>query len=306
MLFFLERSYNSDMIIWCEEYGMKFSLKDLKTLLMVCCSSFLYAIAMKAFVETGSLFPGGFAGLSRLIVSVGDSFLNVTIPFGVIYFTLNLIPTFLVFKTVGKRFTLFSVIQFSLTSFLVSILPTFPVTDDLLLISIFGGIIAGTAISIALVANASSGGTDFIAIYLSKRLNKPSWSYIMFYNVTLLAIVGLLFSWELSMYSIIYQFCSNQIVQTLHTRFKLSTLVIITDKPDEVSIAMFKACRHGITKLDAEGMYSHSNKSMLYMIANEFQVDTLVRSIKETDPCAFITITKTEKIVGNYYQLPYE
>ena len=80
--------------------------KDCRTLIAVIISAFVYAIAMKAFVETGNLFPGGFAGLSRMFSMSLSKFGGITIPFSVFYFLLNIPPTLLVYKYVGHRFTM--------------------------------------------------------------------------------------------------------------------------------------------------------------------------------------------------------
>lgn len=285
---------------------MKFEKKDIKTLIMVIISAFCYAIAMKAFVESGNLYPGGFAGLSRLISALLGKYLNIQISFSTLYMALNILPTILVFKFVGKKFTIFSVLQYTLTSIFTSFLPVFPLTNDLLLIAVFGGIIGGSAISIALRADASSGGTDFLAIFFANKYNIPTWNYVMGANAVMLVSVGILFSWEQALYSIIYQFCSTQVVSNTHMRYKLRSLFIVTKYPEEVSEAVLHTCRHGITRLNGQGVYSHSDVAVLYMTANAYQIDSIISSIKKVDSKAFITINKTERIVGNYYQQPLE
>lgn len=285
---------------------MKLTKKDVKAITMVVISALFYSFAMKAFVNAGNLFPAGFAGISTLISRCLAEYANINVPFGVLYFLLNLGPTLLVYHYVGHRFTIYSVLQYSLTSLFTEILPAFPLTDDLLLIAVFGGIVGGFAVSVALMADASTGGMDFLAIFFSNRFNKETWSYVMMVNACILVIAGLLFSWEQSLYSIIYQFCSNQTVKTLHKRYKLKTLFIVTNHPDEVSDAVFKTCRHGITKINAEGMYSKEDKSLLYMTCNDYQVRDIIKSIQSADPKVFVTIMKSDQIVGNYYQVPFD
>lgn len=280
--------------------------KDCRTLMAVIVSAFVYAVAMKAFVETGNLFPGGFAGLSRLFSQSLSRFGNIEIPFSVFYFVLNIPPTLLVFKYVGKRFTIFSVLQYTLTSLFTELLPTFPITDDMLLIAVFGGIVGGLGIAIALRSDASSGGTDFIAIYASSKYNAPTWSYVMYFNAAMLILAGILFGWERALYSIIYQFCSTQVVSTMHMRFKLNSLFIITEKPEEVCDAVFHYCRHGITKLWGEGGFSHTPRCLLFMTVNAYQVHGLIETIRKVDSKVFINVSKTDKIIGNYYQKPLD
>ena len=285
---------------------MKINSKDIRTLLMVVASSLIFSFGFKTFVEAGHLFPGGFSGLATIIIRSLETFAGISIPFGLVYLALNIGPTILVYKHVGKRFAIFSIIQYTLTSFFTTILPSFPITDDLLLIAVFGGIISGFGILLALSVNASSGGTDFIAIFASIKLNKPAWSYVLYFNAIILILAGFLFSWEISLYSIIFQFCSTQIISTMHKRYKLNTLFIITCKSEEVCCEIFKHCRHGITKIDAQGAYSHTDRNLLYMTVNAFQVDEVISSISKIDPKVFISVTKTDRIVGNYYQPPLD
>lgn len=280
--------------------------EDFKALIFVILSSLVYSVSIKVFVESGGLFPGGFAGCATLISRLLDRYAGLAVPFGVIYLLLNLGPTILVFRHVGKRFTVFSILQYTLTSIFTAVLPSYPITDDIFLIAVFGGILSGFGISLALTVNASSGGTDFIAIYAASRFKKPTWSYVMAFNVLLLLVAGLLFGWRASLYSIVFQFCSTQVVSAMHKRFKLNTLFIVTQLPDQVSAAIFQTCRHGITRLSGEGGYSHKETNLLYMTVNAFQVQEIIQAVMKADPHAFINVSKTEQIVGNYYQEPLD
>lgn len=279
---------------------------DVSKVIAVIVSAFVYSIAIKVFVNAGDLFPAGFSGIAQLLVRIFSTYLHIEIPFSLIYLLLNIGPTILVFRHVGKRFTILSMLQYISVSFFVAVLPQWPITDDLLLIAVFGGIVAGIGNSIALTNDASTGGTDFLAIYASTKYNLPTWNYVMMANACVLTIAGLLFGWEKAMYSIIYQFCNTSMVSKIHMRYQLRTLFIVTENPEEVCDAIFHACRHGITKFWCEGGYSHSPKSCLYLTCNAFQVSEIVHHIKKVDPYSFINVMKTEKVIGNYYQQPLQ
>lgn len=280
--------------------------RDLTRVCAVFLSAFVYSIAIKVFVNAGDLFPAGFSGVAQLLTRIFSTYFDIEVPFSLLYLLLNIGPTILVFKYVGRKFTILSILQYVSVSFFVAVLPQFPITDDILLIAVFGGIVAGIGNSIALTNDASTGGTDFLAIYASTKYNLPTWNYVMMGNACVLMIAGVLFGWERAMYSIIYQFCNTTMVSKIHMRYQLRTLFIVTENPDEVCNAIFRAARHGVTKFWCEGGYSHTPKSFLYLTCNAFQVNTIVHHIKETDPHAFINIMKTEKVVGNYYQQPLQ
>ncbi len=110
----------------------------------------LMAFNLKSFVRTGGLFPGGFSGLAILLQQIADVFFHVKIPYSALYLPLNLIPAFIGFKYIGKRFTLYSFYVVFLSGILTDLFPDITITYDTLLIAIFGGLINGTAISLCL------------------------------------------------------------------------------------------------------------------------------------------------------------
>ena len=138
--------------------------------------------------------------------------MNLQVPYSAVNFALNAIPAYIGYKTVGKKFTLYSCVMIILTGVFVEILPVTNITEDILLITIFGGILQGVALGIALRGNASSGGTDFIAMWISQRTNQPAWNYILAMNAVMLVAAGYLFGWNAALYSIIFQFCSTQVI----------------------------------------------------------------------------------------------
>lgn len=280
--------------------------KNLKTTLVIIVSALISAITINVFVYSGGFFPGGFSGISVLLNRSINQYMNIDIPYGFIYVLLNIFPTILVYKYVGKRFTVFSILQYGLVSLFTLIIPQYKLEYDIILITIFGGIFSGISVVLSLMQNASGGGTDFIAIYASNRYRKPIFNYILYANMIILSIAGLLFGWEKALYSIIYQFVTTQVIESRYQRYKYSSLHMITDFPEEVSQSIFKSTRHGITKLKAEGMYSKREKTMLYMVVNAFEVNDVVLAAKEADPKIFITVSKADKIIGNYYLKPME
>lgn len=273
---------------------------------MIVISALISALSLKVFISAGGLFPGGFSGLAVLLSRLILREYGIDIPFGVLYVSFNIIPTILVYKFVGKWFTRYSVLQFALVSILVAVIPEMEITYDIVLIAIFGGILSGISASLALAANASGGGTDFIAIYISNKTNAPAWQYILYGNSLLLVVAGLLFGWEKALYSIIFQYVSTQVVNSMHQRYKLMSLRLFTEVPDAMIEAILKTTRHGITKLWGEGGYSKRPKCMLYMVVNAFEVEDIVAIAQTVDPKVFIDISKTERVLGNYYRKPLE
>lgn len=285
---------------------VKFTKNDLVTAFWIFASALVYTFTLNVFIYSGKFFPGGFSGISLLTVRIAETFFHVSIPYGLLYAAMNVVPTILVYRYVGKKFTYFSILQVGLVSLFSFIIPKITVNYDTILIAIFGGLLGGLSTAMALARNASAGGTDFIAIYAARKLNRPVWNYVWYANIAVLTLAGLLFGFETALYSIIYQFVATQVIDQRHTRFKTMSLYMITEKPEEVCANIFKGTRHGITKLWGEGAYSHTPRCLLYMVVNAFQVDEVVDAAREADPKIFISVSRTERIIGNYYQKPLE
>ena len=212
---------------------LKPSVRDLITVGCVIIGSLLCAININTFINAGGLFPGGFTGLTVFIQRCAEKYMNLQVPYSAVNFALNAIPAYIGYKTVGKKFTLYSV-MIVLTGVFAEILPVTNITEDILLITIFGGILQGVALGIALRGNASSGGTDFIAMWISQRTNQPAWNYILGYECR--NACGCRISVRMECCAVFHNLSVllHTGYQFVHTRYKRMTLFIVTSNPDIV------------------------------------------------------------------------
>ena len=286
---------------------MKTEVKEsIKKILVICFASFLMALNIKSFVRTGGLYPGGATGLALLIQRAADMFLHITIPYTIVNILLNAIPVYIGFRFIGKKFTMYSCLMIVLTIVLTDIIPGYAITYDTLLISIFGGLINGFVIGLCLHMNATTGGTDFIAIYLSEKKEIDSWNVVLGINVVILAAAGVLFGWDKALYSIIFQYTSTQVVHILYRKYQHETLFIVTNKATEVYEVISKMSNHGATIMEGEGSYEHQERKIVYSVVSSAQSKSIIREVKKADPHAFVNAIKTEQIAGRFYQKPNE
>ena len=233
-------------------------------IIIVIIASLLYAWNLCCFAKSADLLPGGISGVSLLLQHIIKSIFHVTVPYSVFNILLNLFPVYIGFRYIGKKFTLYSILTILLSSIFVDILPDYIFTTDVLLISIFGGLINGFAIALCLNVGTTTGGTDFISIYMSQQKGMDAWNYILFGNVIILLIAGAMFGWSIALYSIIYQFCSTQIIQMLYKRYQKETLFIISDKADEIYRLIKDTTNHDATLFHGIGCYEAKEKEMIY------------------------------------------
>lgn len=283
---------------------MSFGKDDIRRILLCIISGVIISLNLQLLVRSGGLYPGGLAGLTILIQDIFEKFKGIRIPYGRLYLLLNLPPVWLGFRKIGKKFTLYTLITIGTVTLLTEIIPNYTITADPLLISVFGGIINGTSIAVALAGGATTGGTDFISIFVTENTPVDGFSVILGFNAVMLSIAGLLFGWDRALYSIIFQFASTQIVRLLNNRYKKDTVFVVTDHPDEIVGCLNRCVRHGITEMKVLGAYQGKQRTMIYTVISSPELKKVLRALRETDPHAFVNVIRTERVTGRFYIKP--
>jgi len=279
-------------------------------LFLVITAGVLMAFNLKTFVHAGGLLPGGFTGLTLLLQEICLRYGNFHLPFSLTYYIFNAVPAAVCFKFIGKKFTLYSVLAIFITGFLADWMPSMFIDliqlHDTLLSAIFGGALNGLAIALCLYADATSGGTDFIAIFISERYHKDAWNYIFAGNCVILAVAGALFDLDKALYSIIFQFTTTAALGALYRNYQQMTLLIITNKPDLIYPAIREKTNHSSTCFEGFGSYEKKSRTLLYSVVTASQVKILIPIIRQIDDKAFINVLKTDQLKGQFYQRPFD
>ena len=283
----------------------KIKKRDLISFACVFCSSLIMAATTKTFVRPAHLLSGGFMGIALLVDMIADLF-GKSIPTAFTLVVLNVPVALICAKKISKRFVFFSLLQVFLTSFLLQIIPNYPLFDEQVLNVVFGGYIWRMSIVLALKAGASSGGTDFIALYFANKNGREIWMQVFAFNAMILCVFGVIFGFDKAGYSILFQFISTKTISTFHTRYKRVMLHIYTVKKDEVVDTYLEKFHHGITALDGYGGYSHHPVSYLTAIVSSYEVGDVLETLKETDPKIIVSVTKVENFIGRFYNKPLD
>ncbi len=157
-------------------------MRRIITIAAVTASALMQAFVIQVFIRPAGLLSGGFTGIAILIDDIaslyGGSF---SVSLGML--VLNIPVALLCSRSISKRFTFYSLMQVFLASFFLKVCKFQPLFDDAMLNVIFGGFLYGIGTAIALKGNASTGGTDFIALYVSNKTGKSIWEQVFAGNV---------------------------------------------------------------------------------------------------------------------------
>ncbi len=279
--------------------------RNVITTVAVVAAAFLQTFVIQTFIRPSGLLSGGFTGIAILIDRITSLFgSNFSTSLGMIL--LNLPVAWACSKSISKRFTFFSLLQVFLASGLLNILDFKPIFEDIILNVLYGGVLYGFAIVMALRGNASSGGTDFIALYVSNKTGKSIWTQVFMGNVILLSVFGAIFGWDYAGYSILFQFVTTMVISTFHHRYERVTLQITTTKGPEMAKEYVKVFHHGISCVEAVGGYSGRDMYLLHTVVSSYEVPDMVTLFLEVDENVIVNMLKTQQFYGRFYRAPME
>lgn len=276
------------------------------SVIMVILSSFLQASIILTFLSPSNLISGGFTGFAMLISKVLDLFFSINFPISLGILLLNIPACLLCYKGISKRFTLLSCLQFGLVSFFLQVLHAHPLSHDLVLNVFFGGFLYGVSIVLALKANASTGGTDFIALYVSNKIHKSTWGYVFLFNTSMYIIFGFLFGWRQAGYTILFQFISTKTIESFYNRYAQVTIEITTKYPTIITKTFTQHFRHGMSVIQAYGAYSGHPVYICKTVVSSYEEPEIVQCIRAVQPNVIINSYKTNHFYGRFYQKPME
>lgn len=283
-------------------------LKELKELswvnfLALFIAGIINSVGVTMFLQPVSLYDSGISGTSMFLDQITPEFLTLSL-----FLVLLNVPIFIFgFKKQGACFTvysLFTVIIYSLSAWLITdVLPidvstSSPVAgNDLLLCAMFGGILSGIGSGLAVRFGGAMDGIEVLAVIFSKKLGITVGTFVMSYNLILYIICGIVVqSWTLPLYSIITYLCGLKTVDFIvYGIDKNKAAMIVTTKDQEVAAELSKTFR-GLTIIPAKGYYSKTDRKIIYIVVNRFQVIKMKNIVHTIDDKAFITISDVTDI----------
>lgn len=328
-----------------ERPRLKVALEWLGLFCLVALSAFTYALAFRLFISpsletlamrsgTQIIFVGGgVSGLSQNFVKLiydvfGLQIIARNVLQSILYFLLN-IPVFILgWLKIGKRFTIFSIINVALASLFISIIPhsweQMVLYDSQLTRTLYAGILAGFSAAIAFKGNVSSGGMDIISYYFANRKSEGVGKYNVTFNLVVVSfyfVLNLLHpSTNLDVsadpsitnvniaitsfiMSVTYLVMNSFVIDLINVRNKKAQVQVITSN-DELAKILISNFPHGATTVKGVGVYSNNEKTIIYMTVSSTEVTDLVHLIHQVDAHAFINVTDLRQVFGKFYITP--
>lgn len=277
-----------------------FSAEWFQTYAILVIGTLFLATGYTFFMTPYKIVPGGIYGISTIL------HYQFGFPIGMAALCFNLPLSIWGVKVLGKQFGVKTFVCFILVAVYADGLPLifgpdpFNLHDEVLLASIFGGVVMGLGAGLILRTRASSGGTDVLATILNKITRKPIGMMQMSVD-SVIVICGLIVfqDWKVPFYSWLSIFLMGKVIDMVVQGYSNDkTFFIVSDKTEDIRHYILEELKRGGSIMPVKGLYNHSEKEMIMTVVNRKEVVTLQRAIYKIDPNAFTTILDAKEILG--------
>ena len=269
---------------------------------------FIAAAAMNLFIVPLNLYSGGVMGVCQLIRTLlqdyaGLSFGSHDIA-GILYFLVNIPILVFAYLNLGRGLvvrTIICTVSYSLFYSIIPV-PAVPILEDYLTACLLGGILTGIGSGIVLTCGCSSGGLDVIGLCLSKRGSSFTvGKFSLTFNVFLYTACLILFSPEVAIYSVIYNFFSSMVLDRMHQQ-NVNVMALIFTHADEHILGQFiiDKLNRGVTYWNGTGAYTGQGVHVLCVSLSKYEIEELLHAVRSIDPQAFLTVQEGVHVYGNF------
>jgi len=291
-----------------------FTKEWFKVYSLIVVGTFIMASGFVFFINPYKIVPGGVYGIAIVIHYLTEgvfSFWPAGIPIGLLGLTMDIPLTLLGLKILGPRFGIKTVFGFVLTASFMDLLTWFVGQDDplqlgnqILLASVFGGVMIGFALGLIFRSRATSGGSDIVAMIINKYTGLPLGQLMIIVD-SAIVLVGLAAfgDWKIPLYSWIVIFITGKVIDiTLRGISYEKTMFIISDQYEEIRAKIIKDINRGGTVIRGKGLYSENEKNLIYTNVSRREYQMLKDYIRELDPKAFVTVIDANEVLGNGFK----
>lgn len=265
---------------------------------MITIGALLTALALDWFLVPGKIAAGGVSGLATVLfyvsgVSVGLTMLVINIPL--------LIASW---RLIGRTFvlrTLYGSVILSVFTDTLSFLPA--LTEDPLLASLYGGVLSGLGIGMTLKWGGSTGGTDLAALLLQRVFRTSVGQALLIIDFAIIAFAGVVFGAELALYALITLFITSKGIDLIQEGMVYAKAAyIISSHSEQIAQMVMEKMGRGVTALKGTGMWTKSQRDVLFIIVARSEIAMLKRLVSQADPAAFVVIHDAHEVLGEGFK----
>ncbi|WP_220739026.1 YitT family protein [Leuconostoc miyukkimchii] len=264
-------------------------------------STVIQVLALNAFLIPNKVFSSGFNGIAQLLSILFENVFHIGLQPGMFLMIFNIPIGIIGWKLIGGRFTILSFLNAITVSIVQIVAPTQALTTEPLLASLFGGLLLGVSIGLALRYGFSTGGMDIVAMVVQKRTGRSIGALMNGINFIVVIIAGTFIGWQNALFTLIGIYATGRAIDALYTGYQKLTALIVTSNGDDVVEALHRDLIRGITILPSKGAYTKRDSSTLMMVLSRYELVEMQEIVHRTDPKAFINLLSTVSVSGEFF-----
>ena len=262
---------------------------------MLTIGAIIAALALETFLIPNTILDGGVTGISIIISRLSN------IPLSILVFFCNIPFIYVGYKNLGLGFLIRAIYSMSLFSIVLHLFEVLaPFTDEMLLATVFGGIILGAGVGLVIRFGGCIDGTESVAIVISKKTNLSVGQIVLIFNLIIYTVAGFLFGFDRAMFSLLTYIITFKVIDFVSEGLEQAkAALIITDKGTSLSKEIYKKLGRTTTTIRGKGLIS-GEKEVLYCVLTRTEIYELKRIVESMDESAFVTIQDISDIIGTH------
>lgn len=269
--------------------------RRLISFVMLTTGSIIAAYALESFLIPNTILDGGVTGISIIVSKITN------LPVSILVLILNIPFVYIGYKNLGRGFLIRAVYSMVLFSVSLSVFRYYePLTEQMLLATVFGGILLGVGVGLVIHFGGCVDGTESVALVISKKTTLSVGQVVLVFNLVIYSVAGLIFGLERAMYSLLTYFITFKVIDFVSEGFEQAkAALIITEKGTDMAKEIYKRLGRTVTTIRGKGLIS-GDKEVMYCVLTRMEIYELRHIAEEMDESAFITILEVSDIIGQH------
>ncbi|MCR5148980.1 MAG: YitT family protein [Eubacterium sp.] len=263
-------------------------------LLLITVGAVIAAFSLEEFLVPNNIFDGGITGVSMIIGNV------TKFPLGALIAIINIPFLVYAFRKLGRNFIFKAAYAMIVFAMMVRVFDKMKdATEDLLLATVFGGVLLGVGVGLVLRNGACLDGTEIVGILINRKTKISVGNIVLVINIVIYIVAGAMFGLDRGMYSMLMYFITSKVIDIVEIGWESAkAIMIITDDGVKIAEGLHEKFGRTVTFIRGEGLISGTEKDILYCVVTRAEIFEIRKYINSLDVMAFTTITDVSEIIG--------
>lgn len=270
-------------------------LQFIISFIMLTVGTVIASYALESFLIPNTILDGGVTGISIIVSKLTN------IPLSILVLLINIPFVYVGFRNLGKGFLVRTIYTMGLFSLFLNLFHNVePLTEQILLATVFGGVLLGVGVGLIIHFGGCVDGTESVAIVISKKTSLSVGQVVLCFNLIIYTVAGFIFGLDRALYSLLTYFITFKVIDFVSEGLEQAkAALIVTSNGTELAEEIYKRLGRTVTFIKGQGLIS-GDKEVLYCVLTRIEIFELKKIVEEMDDRAFITILEVSEVIGEH------